>query len=122
MNNVKCYRDLDVWQKSMDFVEQIYRDSKHFPPDERFGLTSQLRRAAISVPSNIAEGAGRTGTREFLRFLSVANGSLAEVETLLILAVRTGILPQARQQELDAQAMEIGRMLTGLKRSLQLKS
>jgi four helix bundle protein len=121
MSKLKSYRDLEVWKKSIDWVEQIYKVSKTFPPDERFGLTSQIRRAAVSVPANIAEGAARTGTGEFLQFLSVASGSLAEVETFLILAQRLGLLPKQAVQPLEAQADEISRMLGGLKRSLQSK-
>ena len=119
MNSVKSYRDLEVWKKSIDLAEWIYRVSKTFPPDERFGLTSQIRRAAVSVPANIAEGAARTGTGEFLQFLSVASGSLAEVETFLVLAQRLKWIPDQTIRELEAQATEISRMLGGLKRSLQ---
>ncbi len=92
MSTLKSYRDLEVWSKSIDLVAQIYRASKAFPPDERFGLTSQVRRAAVSVPSNIAEGAARTTTGEYLQGLSVASGSLAEVETQIIVANRLEML------------------------------
>ena len=121
MAALKSYRELTVWQKSIDWVEQIYQASRNFPPEEKFGLTSQIRRAAVSVPSNIAEGAARSGTGEFLQFLSVASGSLAEVETQLILAGRLGYLPEADRQRLEMEADEISRMLGGLKRSLQSK-
>ena len=121
MTALKSYQELEVWRKSIDWVEMIYRASKSFPPEERFGVTSQLRRAAVSVPSNIAEGAARTGTGEFLQFLSVASGSLAEVETQLILAYRLMMLPEQELQELLNQAEVISKMLGGLKRSLQLK-
>jgi len=116
---LKSYRDLEVWKRSIDLVEAIYRASSGFPAEEKFGLTSQIRRAAASVPANIAEGAARTGTREFLQFLSVASGSLAEVETFLILAARLGFLKAADLETLEARSSEIGRMLGGLKRSLQ---
>ena len=119
MTSLKSYQDLEVWKKSIDWVERIYRVSSGFPPEERFGLTSQIRRAAVSVPANVAEGAARTGTREFLQFLSVASGSLAEVETFLILAGRLGYLAEPDRQALEAEADEISRMLGGLKRSLQ---
>ena len=119
MSALKSYRELEVWKKSIDLVEQIYRASKGFPPEERFGLTSQVRRAAVSVPSNIAEGAARTGTGEFLQSLSVASGSLAEVETQVIIANRLEMLPQGEKEALLAQADEIGKMLGGLKRSLE---
>ena len=119
MSNVRSYRDLLVWQKSIDLAEMIYLDSKSFPAEERYGLTSQIRRAAVSGPANIAEGAARTGTGEYLQFLSVASGSLAEVETFLILAERLEFLSTDRSQTLLTHCEEISRMLGGLKRSLQ---
>jgi four helix bundle protein len=119
MTVLKSYRDLEVWKKSIDWVEQIYLASKSFPPEERFGLTSQVRRASVSVPSNIAEGAARTGTGEFLQSLSVASGSLAEAETQLILANRLEMLPPERFEALLRQSEEISKMLGGLKRSLE---
>ena len=119
MSTPKSYQDLEVWKKSIDWVERIYRVSSSFPPEEKFGLVSQIRRAAVSVPANIAEGAARTGTGEFLQFLSVASGSLAEVETFLILAVRLGYLAEQDRKTLEPESDEISRMLGGLKRSLQ---
>ncbi|MEX1255513.1 MAG: four helix bundle protein [Dehalococcoidia bacterium] len=119
MTKLQSYRDLEVWKRSIDLVEQIYRVSKSFPQSERFGLTSQIRRAAVSVPANIAEGAARTGTGEYLQFLSVASGSLAEVETLLTLAHRLELLAEQELSKLQERSAEIGRMLSGLKRSLQ---
>ena len=100
MNTLNSYRDLEVWKKSIDLVEQIYRASNNFAPDERFGLTSQVRRASVSVPSNIAEGAARTGTGEYLQGLSVASGSLAEVETQIIIANRLEMLSLAETEAL----------------------
>ena len=82
------HKDLDVWKKAMELVEEIYRVSKDFPSNEQYGLTTQIRRAAVSIPSNIAEGSGRKGDKELLLFLSVALGSLAEVETQILIAVR----------------------------------
>ena len=119
MSTLKSYRDLEVWKKSIDLVEQIYRASKGFPPDERFGLTSQVRRAGVSVPSNIAEGAARTGTGEYLQGLSVASGSLAEAETQVIIANRLEMLSLTEMESLLNRAEEIGKMLGGLKRSLE---
>ena len=121
MKAVRSYQDFEVWKKSMDWVEQIYRVSSSFPPEERYGLTSQMRRAAVSIPSNIAEGAARKGTGEILQFLSVARGALAEAETQLILAGRLGLLPEPALQTLREQAEQISRMLAGLRRSLQSK-
>lgn len=84
------HKDLDVWKKAMDLVEEIYQVTKEFPGHEKYGLTTQIRRAVVSIPSNIAEGSGRKGDKELLQFLSVALGSLAEVETQLLIAVRLG--------------------------------
>lgn len=119
MSALRSYRDLEVWKKSIDLAVAIYRSSSAWPPDERFGLTSQARRAAASIPANIAEGAERHGTRELLQFLSVAKGSLAEVETFVVLAARLGYLMPAEATALSEQAAEIGRMLSGLTRSLR---
>ncbi|MBC8478748.1 four helix bundle protein [bacterium] len=119
MTALASYQDLEVWKKSIDWVEQIYLASKNFPSEEKFGLTSQLRRAAVSAPSNIAEGAARRGTGEFLQFLSVASGSLAEAETQLILAQRLKILQTSTADSLLSEAEIISKMLGGLKRSLQ---
>jgi len=85
---IRSFRDLIAWQKAMDLCQRVYDVSRRFPPDERYGLTAQTRRAAVSVPSNIAEGYGRHRTHDYLRFLNVALGSLCELETQLLLAVR----------------------------------
>ena len=86
MGNVKSHEDLTVWKMSIDFVTDIYRITKDFPREEIYGLTSQLRRAAVSIPSNIAEGAARHSTKEYIQFLYISLGSIAEVETKLIIA------------------------------------
>lgn len=112
------YRDLVVWQKSMDLVTSVYEFSSEFPQAEQFGLTSQLRRAVISVPSNIAEGEGRQSSGDFRRFLAIAHGSLRETETQLMIAVRLGYAPQQQADELLEDTSEIGRMIQGLSRSL----
>ncbi|MEH6665228.1 MAG: four helix bundle protein [Brevundimonas sp.] len=111
---VRHYRDLIVWQRAMGWVTEVYSASRTWPSDERFGLTSQARRAAVSVPANIAEGCARRSTGEFLQFLGIARGSLAEVETLLILAARLGYLDDATCKPLLAEADEISRMLAAL--------
>lgn len=116
------YRDLLVWRKAMDLAAGAYAVSKLMPRAEQFRLTAQLLRAAVSVPANIAEGRARTGRREFLHFLSVASGSLAETETLLILAVRSGLLERADALPVFQTAEEVGRMLTTLKQSLRRKA
>lgn len=111
---VRHYRDLLVWQKAVDWVEAIYAATRSWPQDERFGLTSQIRRASVSVPSNIAEGCARRSTAEFVRFLSIARGSLAEAETQVIIATRLGYLDQEPHILLLEATDEISRMLAGL--------
>jgi four helix bundle protein len=112
------FRDLLVWQKSMELVVLVYSLSKAFPADERFGLTSQLRRSAISLPSNIAEGQGRETPGDFGRFLNIARGSLSELQTQLVLAQRLALAnPEDIAKALTA-ADEVGRMLRGLRNAL----
>jgi four helix bundle protein len=112
------YQDLIAWQRAMDFVTHVYEASASFPPDERFALTSQLRRSAISIPSNIAEGQGRLSKAEFKRFLAIAHGSLREAETQLMIAVRLCYLPQQRADATLGLASEVGRLNRGLMKSL----
>ncbi len=116
---VRMYSELIVWQKAMDLVELVYRTTQRFPREELYGLTSQLRRAAISIPSNIAEGQGRRTARDFLRFLSTARGSLLEVETQILISERLGYLPAAERQGMFSRTDEISRLLSGLCRSLR---
>jgi four helix bundle protein len=112
------YRDLVAWQKAMDLVEGIYVATAEFPREERYGLTSQIRRAAVSVPSNIAEGQGRrTSDDEFVRFLQIALGSLAELQTQLELAARLRFLDKERVIALRSSSDEVGRLLSGLVKS-----
>src|SRR6476659_4707391 len=118
---IQSHRDLKVWQLGMDICECVYGLTRDFPPDERFGLISQLRRAAVSVPANIAEGNARSSTKEYLRHLSVAIGSLAEVETFLDLAIRLHYGQSNTIQHLAEQVAEERRMLRGLQRSLHAK-
>ena len=118
---VQSYEDLQVWQEAMKLVEAVYAASTEFPSDERFGLTSQLRRAAVSIPSNIAEGHARSSTRDFLRFLSMAMGSVAEVRTQLALAERLGFISDRSNMALLSAADGVGRMLRGLMKSLNAK-
>ena len=108
------YRDLVAWRKGMVLVTEIYRATRDFPLDELYGLTSQLRRAAVSVPSNIAEGQARFSRREFYRFLTLARGSLAEVETQVIIAKDLSYLSNGDADILLLQTAEIGRLLNGL--------
>ena len=112
------YRDLIAWQKAMELVKGIYPVTRRFPDDEKFGLTSQLRRAAVSVPSNIAEGQGRLTSGEFRQFLGHARGSLFEAETQLILATDFGYIAGSDADLLLNQSAEISRVLNGLIQSL----
>ena len=116
---VQNYRDLAVWRKGIDLVESIYRATRDWPKEEVYGLTSQVRRAAVSVPSNVAEGQGRTGAKEFLHHLSIANGSLREVETHVLIAARLGYIDELTCEALLGQTAEVGRILLGLMRSLR---
>lgn len=118
-SRITCYRDLKVWQEAMRLLELVYSTASRLPPDERFGLSSQLRRAAVSVAVNIAEGHGRDCTGDFLRFLAVAKGSLMEVETLLLASGRLGFVPEGETEKLLVAAATVGRMLAGLVRSLK---
>jgi four helix bundle protein len=113
------YQDLIVWQKAMDLVIRVYELSDGFPRRETFGLTNQLRRSAISIPSNIAEGQARQTTRDFLRFLSIAQGSSQELETQILIAFRLSYLKQHEKNELVGMLSEVGRLLSGLTRSLR---
>ena len=108
---MRDFRALKVWQKAHSCVLAIYRYTRNVPKEERFGLTAQLRRAAASVPSNIAEGCGREGERELGRFLSIAAGSASEVEYQLLLAHDLNLLDDDKHRQLDAQINEVKRML-----------
>jgi four helix bundle protein len=115
---VKDFRDLFVWQRAMELVEMIYRVSEIFPSKEMFGLTNQLRRAAVSIPSNIAEGQGRNTTTDFLRFLSISRGSLQEVQTQFEIARRLGYIGEESKLELALLSDEVAKLINGLCRSL----
>jgi four helix bundle protein len=116
---IRSYRDLVVWQKAMELVAEIYRLTRAFPADEMFGLVSQLRRAAVSIPSNIAEGYGRTSTGEYKQFLGHARGSLWEVETQILIAPKLKYLGDEEADGLLKLATETGRILQGLIASLK---
>ena len=115
---IKSYRDLIVWQKAMDLVEVVYKMTQSFPNEECYGLTSQIRRAAVSVPSNIAEGHSRKSSKEFLHYLSIAYGSLGELETQIQIAQRLTYLQKDEAERLLEKAAEVGRLSNGLSRSL----
>jgi four helix bundle protein len=116
------HKDLILWQKALDLAVAVHEVSVAFPKSEIFGLVSQIRRAAVSVPSNIAEGSARRTTREFIAFLHIARGSMAEVETQLLLAQRVGYVSNERLTVLQARFDEVGRIMnaviTGLRRRL----
>jgi four helix bundle protein len=112
------FEDLQAWRLAMDLVVAIYRHTDTWPRDERYGLTSQIRRAATSIPSNIAEGKGRASDREFVKFLNYARGSVYEVQTQIKLACRLEYLSPATTDTLESQAAEVGRVLNGLIRAI----
>lgn len=116
------YSELYVWQKAMDLVMDIYKITTAFPNEERFGLSSQMRRAAVSVPSNIAEGHGRKATAAYLNHLSIAYGSLMELETQIQIAARLSFIASDIASSLVVKTDEIGKMLSGLKKSLSEKT
>jgi len=115
---IRSYEDLNVWRAAMSLVDDVYRESRAMPSDERFGLTAQMRRAATSVAANIAEGYGRLHRGDYVRHLSFASGSLSELETHLRVAVRQGFLPAEPVTLLLADAAQVNRMLRALRRSL----
>lgn len=111
---VTTHKDLEVWKKAMNFVTELYKTTVSFPHDERFGLTSQMRRAAVSIPSNIAEGAARQSNKEFIQFLYIALGSTVEVETQLNIAKNLNFINDETFERMDEDQNEISRMLMGL--------
>jgi four helix bundle protein len=118
---IKNYKDLEVWQKAMDLVVMCYKATNKFPKNEIYGLTSQLQRAAVSVPANIAEGRQRKHSKEFLRHLSIAYGSLAEVETHLQIAERLNYMDEDQMNMMINKTAEIGKMINGLRKSIEQK-
>jgi len=119
---IASYRDLLVWQKGMDLVVRSYELSRRFPPSETYGLAAQIQRSAVSIPANIAEGHGRRHMGDYLHHLSVANGSLKELETHFLIAKRLGLLKGDDVELVLALSEELGRMLSGLARSLRQAS
>ena len=118
---VQSYRDLKVWQQAIDLVIAVYPILKTFPKEEVYGLSSQIRRAAVSIPANIAEGQARQHTKEFLQHLSIAKGSLAELDTLLIVAEKLGYVNNQEIVPIQASMRELRMMLYGLTSRLQSK-
>jgi four helix bundle protein len=119
MGSVNSHRDLIAWQEALRLVEIVYRDTSRFPREETFGLKTQIRRAAVSVPSNIAEGSAQITTGELLQFLGIARGSLAELETQLELAVRLGFIDESVAA--TTQVARVGKLVSALIKSLQRK-
>jgi four helix bundle protein len=119
---LKSYRDLEVWQKAMDLVVACYQTTKKFPKNEVYGLINQLQRAAVSIPANIAEGRERQHSKEFIQHLSIAYGSLAELETHIQIAERLTYIDMNQLKKLLDKTAEIGRMLNGLRKSLEKRS
>ncbi len=115
----RSHRDLKAWQQAMELVAKVYSSTAHFPQHEQFGLTSQLRRAAVSVPANIAEGFARNGTKELLHFLGIASGSLSELDTLVELAHTLGYLEQ--REEIQRQVDDVSGLVMGLAASIRRK-
>lgn len=113
------YKDLEVWQRAMDLVEECYRSTGMFPASKGYGIVAQIRRAAASVPANIAEGQGRSSTGDSIRFLNIAYGSLMELETHLILSHRLNDMDSQATDVLLARTGKIGKMLNGLRTSLR---
>ena len=121
MQNIVSFRDLEVWQLAMELVECSYRMSEQFPRAELFGLTGQLRRAAISIPANVAEGHSRRSTKAFLNHVSIAIGSHGELITCLEIARRLGFISQSQMTDVTSRTDSVGRLLHGLHRALTSK-
>ena len=119
---MRPHEKLDIWNKAIDFVVVVYQTTEAFPKDEKFGLTSQIRRAAVSIPANVAEGAARQSSKEFTYFLSNAQGSASELETELLIAHRLGYLGENSYQKMRATLDSIGRMIVGLSQHLNRKT
>ncbi|HEY8226201.1 MAG TPA: four helix bundle protein [Pyrinomonadaceae bacterium] len=118
---MRPHQKLDLWRRAIDFVVAVYRLTEHFPKEEKFGLTSQMRRASVSVAANIAEGAARTSVKEFMQFLSHSQGSASEVDTELLIAFRLGYVANKDYRNLGQDLDDIGRMITRLSQSLKHK-
>jgi four helix bundle protein len=121
MEMVKSFRDLEVWKKSHQLVLEIYRITNTFPKDERFGIISQLRRAAYSIPANMAEGFGRRSTKELLQFLAISNGSIEEIRYFLFLSCDLSYLGRPEFESLEKKLNAIAQMIAALSRSLKIK-
>lgn len=119
---LKPHQNLEAWKKSFSFVINVYRATEEFPADERFGLISQMRRCSVSIPSNIAEGAGRKSKKEFIQFLSISLGSSSELDTQLLLSKELGFMAEDKCTLLISELDLIGKLIYGLMKSLGYKS
>lgn len=120
MSTIKTYKDLIVWQKAIELVKEIYQLTTNFPADEKFGLTSQIKRAVISIPSNIAEGWGRKSTQNYIQFLRISRGSLFELETQIMISKELKIISDC--EKIDLLILEISKMLNALINKLREKA
>ena len=118
MEHIKDFKDLILWQRAMDLVVEVYNLVKRIPKEELFALSDQIRRAVISIPSNIAEGQGRNSSKEFIHFLSIAKGSKAELETQLLLCVRINYLTESEIEKAMSLIEEVGKILNSLQKKL----
>ena len=116
---IKTYRDLDIWKRSIDLVEKIYKLTQEFPREEIYGLTSQLRRCAVSIPSNVSEGSMRQHTNELIQFLYISLGSCGELDTQIEVALRLGYVTNKQKEEIDEEINHISRMIRSLIRNLR---
>jgi len=114
------YEDLNVWQEAINLVDEIYKITRKFPKEELYGLVSQMRRSAVSIPSNIAEGSERGSKKEFLHFLAISAGSLAELKTQMIISGRNELLTDKEAEEITEKIELVSKMLNGLRRSLKI--
>jgi four helix bundle protein len=116
--SISSYRDLVAWQKAVDLVVEVYKATKGYPQEERFGLALQMRRAVVSIPSNLAEGQGRSTRKDYVHFLHIARGSIQELETQIIVSEKLEFLSKETRDALLALIGEVGRLVNGLIRSL----
>jgi four helix bundle protein len=119
---MKTHHDLTIWKKSIEFVTNVYQITKGFPKEEIYGLTNQLRRASVSIPSNIAEGAARSHNKEFVQFLFIALGSASEIETQLVISKNLKFIGEKEYLKLNEEIVEIRKMLNGLIKSIKSTS
>ncbi len=118
---MRNYKELEIWQRSMSLVTTIYKETRSFPDTERYGLTSQIRRSAVSIPSNIAEGCSRSSKKELVRFLEISIGSAFELETQIIISTSTAMLPSSKANIIIKELNEIQRMLNAYRSAIKYK-